>query len=201
MESTRDWVAFVAARGERAALAVPAGGLVERFRVDEVRAARGEKIAIDGGWWMARVESPQPIPPLFWDRRLEGVTGHLGYTDAASKAELAAISVGERQPLGVLIPIRKSAAWWSMAQDERQAHFTPAKGHTAIGMKFADRIYRKLYHARDLPGSPWDFLTWFEFESAHADDFRALLAALRDPAQNPEWEFVERESEIWLTRA
>jgi hypothetical protein len=204
MESAGTWAAFIAARIERGALAVPPGGRVDRYRIDEVRAVRGEKVAFDAGWNMARIESPRPIGPQFWDRRLDGVSGHLFYTDAQQKRELDAISIGERSPRAVLIPIVKSAAWWALAQDERQAHFRkgPSRdGHTAIGQKYADRIHRKLYHSRYLPDSSWDFLTYFEFESAHESDFRALLSALRDPAASPEWSFVERECEIWMTRA
>lgn len=204
MENAGTWAAFIATRNPRGDPDLPAGGRLDRYRVDEVRVLKGDGPAIDAGWQMARVESSKPIGPLFWDRRLEGVTAHLEYTSAAEKSELARISTGERTPRAVLIPITKSAAWWAMAQDERQAHFrkrATLEGHTAIGQKYSDRIYRKLYHSRYLPGSGWDFLTYFEFADAHADDFRALLAALRDTAANPEWGFVERESEIWLTRA
>ena len=45
-----------------------------------------------------------------------------------------------------------------------------------------------------------DFITYFEFERAHTDDFKGLLAKLRDPKQNPEWAFVDRECEIWMTK-
>jgi hypothetical protein len=101
-----------------------------------------------------------------------------------------------------MIPIRKSAAWWALGQDERQAHFTPGRrpGHTALGRGFAGRIYRRLYHARYLPGSSWDFLTYFEFPEAESGTFRELLALLRDPEQNPEWSYVEREHELWLRK-
>src|SRR4051812_29508462 len=112
MENAGTWVAFIATRNERGDPDVPAGGRLDRYRVDEVRIVKGEGPFIDAGWQMARVESPKPVPPLFWDRRLEGVTAHLEYTNAAEKSDLAAHSSGERQPRAVLIPITKNAAWW-----------------------------------------------------------------------------------------
>ncbi len=140
---------------------------------------------------------------LLWpDAPFIGSTQHLVYTGAAARSELTQLSRGPSGPLAVLIPIRKSAAWWALAQDERQAHFLPGQhpGHTALGRSFAARIYRRLYHARYLPGSEWDFLTYFEFPEAEQGSFRELLALLRDPEQNPEWRFVEREQELWLRK-
>ncbi len=72
---------------------------------------------------------------------------------------------------------------------------------TAIGLRYADRIYRKLYHSRYIhPPQGFDFLTYFEFPEDLAEDFRALLSNLRDPELNPEWAFVKREIEIWLRK-
>jgi hypothetical protein len=45
-----------------------------------------------------------------------------------------------------------------------------------------------------------DFITCFEFDRANTDDFKCLLAQLRDPHQNPEENFVDREYEIWMTK-
>lgn len=38
------------------------------------------------------------------------------------------------------------------------------------------------------------------FPRADAAAFAELLATLRDAEQNPEWAFVERELEIWMTK-
>ena len=132
----------------------------------------------------------------------------LHYTGREEREELKVQSSQGSGPCAVIIPIRKSEAWWAMAQDERQSFFTASKrgrGHTAIGFPYADRIFRRLYHARYVaPAAPgneaWDFVTYFEFAPAHEALFRALLAELRDPLSNPEWTFVEREMEIWTTR-
>lgn len=160
----------------------------------------GPAIAVEPGQALSRLETPGglalPNAPFI------GATQHLVYTDAATRAELTQLSRGSTGPVAVLIPIGKSASWWALAQDERQACFTRGQqpGHTALGRPFAHRIYRRLYHARYLPQSAWDFLTYFEFAESERGAFRELLAILRDPEQNPEWIFVDREVEIWMKK-
>ncbi len=83
-----------------------------------------------------------------------------------------------------LIPIRKSEAWWSMAQDERRAVFEDRSRHIALSMKYLPAVARRLHHARDL-GEPFDFLTWFEFAPEHAAAFDDLLAELRASPNGP----------------
>ncbi len=166
---------------------------------------------------MFRIESVLPIQPApsglksskipiitFW-----GATQHLHYTSEAQRKELDALSHAEFEPsnetTAVLIPISKSAQWWELAQDSRQAHFHRRgkyEGHTAIGQKYVDRVFRRLYHSRHvgLSSTPYDFLTYFEFHSAHRDDFTKLLSELRNTVQNPEWAYVEQEYEIWMTK-
>lgn len=72
-----------------------------------------------------------------------------------------------------LIPIKKSAAWWDLAQDDRRAIFEETSQHTAIGMEYLPAIARRLHHSRDL-GEPFDFLTWFEFAPADEPAFDRL---------------------------
>jgi hypothetical protein len=98
--------------------------------------------------------------------------------------------------MGALIPIRKSSAWWALAQDERRAIFEAKSGHIRDTMKYLPRVARRLYHARDL-GESFDFLTWFEFAPEHAGAFDELLAMLRE---REEWRYVEREVEIRVRR-
>lgn len=141
---------------------------------------------------MQRVESSALL-----DAGLRGVVQHLHYTTLEERADLTARSRAELAPSGttaVLIPMRKSAAWWQLAQDQREAHFHAA--HTPIGAPYVETIFRKLYHARYL-GSPYDFLTYFEFPREAEGTFRELLAALR---ATPEWRYVEAEPEIWMTK-
>lgn len=164
--------------------------------------------APDGPWRVTALRPVRgndlPAPPALridapgtgWT--LEGVASNLRYTTADERVGLQA----RQAPLGrpdarcaALIPIRKSTAWWALAQDERRAIYVRA-GHHPIGLEYLPAIARKLYHARDL-GGPFDFLTWFEFAAADEPAFDALLARLRATV---EWDYVEREVEIRLTR-
>jgi hypothetical protein len=130
---------------------------------------------------------------------LRGITGHVRYVERAEKTALDA----ESPPLArteatcaVLIPIRKSADWWALPQDERRAIFEERSRHIADSMKYLPRIARRLYQSREL-GEHFDFLTWFEFAPEHAAAFDELLGMLRS---REEWTFVEREVEIRLVR-
>jgi hypothetical protein len=183
---------------------VPLGGRVARYRVDAVEAKTGLPVrGLSPAAGLVRVEAPGPLPAPSAAFLATGVAQHVLYTDAETRKSLAAISAGERGPRAVLIPIAKSEAWWALAQDERERHFRRAAdrpGHVAIGTRYAPSIFRRLYQSRFQPGSEWDFLTYFELAAEDEGAFRQMLAELRDPALNPEWTFVERECEIWLTK-
>lgn len=185
------------------ASALSSGGAAQRtdYDVEAVVPVRGRlAIPVEPGQAWSRLESPGAL--ALASAPFVGSTQHVAYTDAATRTELSQLSRGSTGPVAVLIPIGKSPSWWALAQDERQAYFTRGRhaGHTALGRPFADRIYRRLYHARYLPQSGWDFLTYFEFPEAERAAFRELLAILRDPEQNPEWSFVDREIEIWMKK-
>lgn len=95
-----------------------------------------------------------------------------------------------------LIPIRKSDAWWDLAQDERRAILEARSRHMTVGQAYLPAIARRLYHAREL-GEAFDFLTWFEYAPEHAGLFEELVGRLR---ASEEWAFVEREVDVRLTR-
>jgi chlorite dismutase len=131
---------------------------------------------------------------------LRGVTGHVRYVERAEKTALDAHSPPLGRPdatCAALIPIRKSAEWWALPQDERRAIFETRSKHIADSMRYLPRIARRLYQAREL-GEDFDFLTWFEFAPDHAGAFDELVAMLRS---REEWQFVEHEVEIRLVRA
>lgn len=133
---------------------------------------------------------------------MRGITSNERYVERAERQQLVAVQEGLGRPAAshaALIPIRKSAAWWQLTQDERRAIFEQRSRHTAIGLRYLPAVARRLHHCRDLgEDEPFDFLTWFEFAPEHAAPFEDLLAALR---ATPEWEFVEREVEVRLERA
>lgn len=129
--------------------------------------------------------------------RLRGVVSNHRYTKAAELGELRAVSPSLSRPdarCAALIPIRKTAAWWSLAQDQRRSIFEEQSGHIAKSMKYLPAIARRLHHSRDL-GESFDFLTWFEYAPEHEAAFDALLAELRS---SPEWNYVDREVDIRL---
>lgn len=144
----------------------------------------------------ARIGTGSPVDTPLWT--LTGFTSNLRYTTASERQRLYARSA----PLGrsearmaALIPIRKSPAWWAMAQDERRAVYERS-GHTPIGLGYLPGIARRLHHCRDL-GEPFDFLTWFEFEPELEGEFDDLLARLRI---TEEWRYIDREIDIRLIR-
>jgi hypothetical protein len=133
---------------------------------------------------------------------LHGVTSNERYVTRPEKQQLVAKQEGLGRPqanCAALIPIRKSAKWWELTQDERRAIFENQSHHTATGLKYLPQIARRLHHCRDLQTTePFDFLTWFEFAEHDAKLFDQLLLELR---QTEEWKYVEREVEIRLIKA
>ena len=101
-----------------------------------------------------------------------------------------------RASRAALIPIRKSEAWWGLAQDQRRAIFEETSRHITIGLDYLPAIARRLYHCREL-GEPFDFLTWFEYAPEDSMAFETLVRRLRD---TEEWRFVEREVDLRLNR-
>lgn len=175
------------------------GGDAGTWTVTSQRALCGEPLAEARA--VERVDSHAASPGRHdpaW--LLRGQPSNIRY---ATRAEVT--TLGARQePLGrpearraALIPIAKSAAWWSLAQDERRAIFEETSHHTAIGLDYLPAVARQLFHSRDL-GEPFDFLTWFEFAPEHEAAFDALLRRLR---ASTEWTYVEREVEIRLRRS
>jgi hypothetical protein len=166
------------------------------WRVDAVHAVRGESLAPAPR--LAMVESP-PVAVASATWTLRGVTSNLRYTTQDERGSLERTQEGLGRPAATcaaLIPIRKSEAWWGLAQDERRAIFETRSRHIAIGLTALPAVARRLHHSRDL-GEPFDFLTWFEFAPEHAGVFDRMLAELR---ASEEWRYVEREVDVRLSR-
>jgi hypothetical protein len=154
--------------------------------VERVRFVAGAVDGVpDGGKWVLR-----------------GVTSNARYVTRVEKAALAEKQAALGRPaatLAALIPIRKSAKWWELTQDERREIFEETSKHNTIGLKYLPGIARRLHHCRDMAeAQPFDFLTLFDYAKADAAAFDDLVAALRTTV---EWTFVEREVDIRLTRA
>ncbi len=212
------WAIFIASEERNVPKLITGGpkGRLNRYSVRDIVRVVGEPpIGLRQGWHMLRIESNAPIQVAEGPKSAKGpmvtytgVTQHLHYTTEIQREELDEHSHGEFEPssdtTAVLIPIGKSAQWWHFAQDVRQTYFKKTEtheGHTAIGLMHVDRVYRKLYHSRYTgPSLPYDFLTYFEFQSIHEDDFKLLLTELRDTERNPEWAYVGLEYEIWMMK-
>jgi hypothetical protein len=168
------------------------------WRIERISTVKGEGLASAKRLAVhTAVRTPESDASGAWS--LRGVAGHARYVERREKNALDGVS----PPLGrseatraALIPIRKSAAWWALPQDERRAIFEERSHHIESSMAYLPRIARRLYHARDL-GEPFDFLTWFEFAPEHAAAFEELVAMLRS---REEWSFVDREVDVRLAR-
>jgi hypothetical protein len=146
-------------------------------------------------------ENGQPAGPTGETWRLRGIVSNERYVEWSEKDALVAKQEGLGRPActrAALIPIRKTAAWWALTQDERRDVFEAQSRHIAIGMRYLPAIARRLHHCRDLDSAePFDFLTWFEFTADDAGAFEDLVGQLR---ASPEWRFVAREVDIRLSR-
>ena len=130
---------------------------------------------------------------------LQGFTSNIRYANRSELVKLKAVQEGlnrSQARSAALIPIRKTAEWWALPQDERRAIFEEQSRHTDIGLGYLPEIARQLHHSRDL-GEPFDFITWFEFAPEHTSLFNDLLDKLR---ATKEWQYVEREIDIRLAR-
>lgn len=166
-----------------------------QWRIERIAPVRGE--GLPPAPRLARIEGAQGNGGGIWT--LRGTTSNERYVTRAEKEALRAV----QPPLGrpdstraALIPVRKFTAWWDLAQDERRRILEERSRHISIGLRYLPAVARRLYHCRDL-GEPFDFLTWFEYAEADAERFEELVGELR---RSPEWEYVEREVDVRLSR-
>jgi len=146
---------------------------------------------------------------------LAGVQRPRSYTSYAMTQFAYAPAVAPRPgavcPMGVVTPQNKTAAWWAMDWMHRESFFLPrydaqerlvAKGHALAAAAGIPYIVRRNVHAPDGYGreGSYDFVPYFEFAEEHVPLFRAVMAALRDTAQNPEWTYVREGPEWWGRR-
>ena len=176
------------------------GGETGPWRVVKIRTLIGEALAdikrldvVSG----AISEIPEDLKWM-----LRGLTSNERYVTRPEKDDLVAKQEGlgrSKATCGALIPIRKTAAWWALTQDERRKIFEEGSHHIQIGMKYLPAVARRLHHCRDLgENEPFDFLTWFEYAPSDSSAFDDLLAALR---ATEEWKYVDREVDIRVMRA
>ena len=177
------------------------GGQSGAWRITLNAAVRGEGLSAMPALAITQSASiALPLLPSTTSWRLAGVASHLRYVEKAENEQLAEkqAPLGRKQAtFAAMIPIRKSAAWWALNQDERREILEAKSHHISGSLKYLPQVARQLYHCRDL-GEPFDFITWFEYAPEHAAEFEELVAMLR---ATPEWTFVEREVDVRLRLA
>jgi hypothetical protein len=153
------------------------------------------------------------LAPAVKPHVLRGVVRPKNYTGAAmNEFAYAHQRVQERassMPNGFLLPMSKTAAWWSKDWMERHTYILPrydagrmvSEGHALAAQAGIACLMRRTYRHETHPAPPgaYDFLTYFECADADVPTFHEVCAALRDVKRNPEWEFV-REGPCWHGR-
>src|SRR5262245_61021481 len=96
----------------------------------------------------------RPLDDCVW--MLRGVTSNERYVNRVELDRWKAIQprIGRSEATcAALIPIKKTAAWWALAQDERRAILEEQAHHIATGLKYLPAVARRLHHGYDL-GEP-----------------------------------------------
>ncbi|WP_407166630.1 chlorite dismutase family protein [Bradyrhizobium sp. ORS 111] len=176
------------------------GGQSGGWKVTSIARVKGETLPKVAALSVISSEAiALPLLPSSTAWRLAGVASNLRYTEREEKDQLAAVEpkLGRSEAThAALIPIRKTAAWWALTQEERRKIFEDKSHHISGTLKYLPAIARQLFHSRDL-GVPFDFLTWFEFAPEHAELFDELVGMLR---ATEEWAYVEREVDVRVVR-
>jgi chlorite dismutase len=174
------------------------GGDAGPWIIERVTCLTGDPLAAAAR--LAVHTEPAALAGAAWS--LPGITSNERYVEREEKTALLSRQEGLNRPASTcaaLIPIRKTAAWWALPQDERREIFEAQSRHIGIGMQYLPAVARRLHHCRDLsPTEPFDFITWFEYAPGDAAAFDELLHALRT---SPEWAYVDREIDLRLVRA
>ncbi|WP_199223831.1 chlorite dismutase family protein [Paraconexibacter algicola] len=172
-----------------------AAGRTGPWRIESSTAVLGEGLPVAPRLTVAPAATP--VVDAAWCVR--GVHGHARYATAAEARELAARSapLGRREATcGAMILVRKSAAWWALAQDERRELLEERSRHVSAGARYLPEVARRLFHGREM-AEPFDFVTWFDFAPSARDAFDTLVATLRS---TEEWTYVDREVDVRLLR-
>jgi hypothetical protein len=158
---------------------------------------------------LTRLLGPQIRP-----RILDGVVRPTKYTGNAMHSFAYAHAVGQQpgavMPNAFLVPMRKTAEWWSKDWMERHTYFLPrydasghmlSQGHVLAAAPGIPCLMRRTYWNESEPAPPgaYDFIGYFECADNDVPVFHEVCEALRDTARNPEWAFV-REGPTWHGR-
>ena len=175
------------------------GGVTGTWRVVSVSTVVGDPLADVGRLGIVTGAVAQLPGGAKWV--LRGLTSNERYVTRSEKDQLVARQPALGRPhatCAALIPIRKTASWWGLPQDERRRIFEESSKHVATGLRYLPAVARRLHHCRDLgENEPFDFLTWFEYGPSDSLAFDELVAELR---ASEEWTYVDREIDIRVVR-
>jgi len=173
------------------------GGVTGEWRIVRTDSVLGEPLPKASRVEVVNSLVASPPQGALW--LLRGVTSNERYVTRGERELLVAKQPALGRPEAVhaaLIPIRKSAAWWELTQDERREIFETRSEHITTGLRYLPAVARRLHHSRDLD-EPFDFLTWFEYSPEQSAAFEELIVSLRT---SEEWKYVDREVDIRLVR-
>ncbi len=113
---------------------------------------------------------------------LVGITKSLNYITKEKSATLnaglsSASYTGDAPRYAIMIPIKKSAEWWNMSDEQRLKEM---ETHTAPTLEYLVNVKRKLYHSTGIDDT--DFITYFETNDLGA--FNKLLISLAKVPEN-----------------
>jgi chlorite dismutase len=171
------------------------GGSVGKWNVTSIQTLIGDTLEPVTHLSVLASDVTQQTHNGLW--RIKAFTSNVRYAEKTERVKLAAVQAElgrSNSTCAAFIPIRKTEAWWALAQDDRRKIFEVQSHHTEIGLNYLPAIARKLYHCRDI-GQPFHFVTWFEYAPADEPLFDKLLAALRT---TEEWKYVDREIDMRL---
>jgi hypothetical protein len=175
------------------------GGDIGPWRIAEIKTVVGDALADVKRLNVVSGAAPEVLEGAKW--LLRGLTSNERYVVRLEKDQLVAKqpNLGRREATcAAFIPIRKTAYWWNLAQDERRRIFEESSHHVKTGLKYLPAVARRLHHCRDLgKHEPFDFLTWFEYALSDSAAFDELVAELR---ATEEWAYVDREIDIRVVR-
>src|SRR5215472_1360891 len=127
------------------------GGASGTWRIDRLATVIGdglpaaERLAVLEG-----SEAPAPTDAVWV---LRGVTSNTRYTNRSEVDALVAAQQGLSRPQATraaLIPIRKTEAWWALAQDERRAIVEERCGRVGTGREYLGAVGGGWQHSREV---------------------------------------------------
>jgi hypothetical protein len=125
------------------------GGHSGRWRVNRVDPVVGSGLPVAERLTVHEAPTTEAYSDAAWV--LRGSTSNTRYTNKSEVGTLVSKQRGLQRPeatRAALIPIRKTAAWWDLAQDERRAVFEEQSRHIGIGLDYLPAIARRLHHSR-----------------------------------------------------